>query len=79
VRTVLESTLLEVTEWEREQALVLDRQSLDNVVKSGLVQVHQQTEAEKKQWAIALKPVYSEFKNLIGNEMVDYLEEMHTQ
>jgi len=79
VRTVLESTLLEVTEWEREQAFLLDKLSLEKVVNSGLVQVHQQTEAEKKQWAIALKPVYSESKNLIGNEMVDYLEGMHTQ
>ncbi|MDD4237103.1 MAG: DctP family TRAP transporter solute-binding subunit [Desulfotomaculaceae bacterium] len=79
VRKTLESTLLEVTEWEREQAFVLDKQSLEIVVNSGLIQVHQQTETEKKQWSIALKPVYLEFKNLIGTDMADYIEEMHTQ
>ncbi|TEB15683.1 C4-dicarboxylate-binding periplasmic protein precursor [Pelotomaculum sp. FP] len=79
VRDVLESTLVEVTEWEHEQAFILDKQSLEKIVDSGLVQVHQQTEAEKKLWSIMLKPVYSEFKNLIGNDMIDYLEKMHSQ
>jgi C4-dicarboxylate-binding protein DctP len=76
-RDVLESTLLEVTEWERQQAFLLDKQSLEEVVNSGLVQVHHQTEDEKNQWSIALKPVYSEFKNLIGPDMIEYLEQMH--
>lgn len=79
VRTVLESTLLEVTEWEREQAFILDKQSLEIIVNSGLVQVHQQTETEKEEWVIALQPVYLEFRNIIGNGMIDYLEEMRPQ
>lgn len=79
VRTVLESTMMEVTEWEREQAFIMDKQSLEKVISSGLVQVHQQTEEEKSQWSVTFKPVYSDLKNLIGKDMLDSLEEMHSQ
>jgi tripartite ATP-independent transporter DctP family solute receptor len=79
VRDVLESTLQEVTEWERQQAYIMDKQSLELIVNSGLVQVHHQTDDEKRQWAEALQSVYPEFRNIIGNDMIDYLEEMRTK
>lgn len=79
VRTVLESTMMEVTEWERAQAFIMDKQSLEYVLNSGLVQVHQQTEDEKKQWSIMLKPIYSEFKNLIGNDLIEHLQKMNSK
>lgn len=79
VRSILEGTMLEVTEWERAQAYIMDKQSLEYVVDSGLVEVHQQTELEKKQWSIMLNNIYSESKILIGKDMIDYLEKLKSK
>lgn len=79
VRNILESTLQEVTEWEHEQALIMNKESMEKVVNSGLVQVHQLTEDEKRKWITAFKPVYWEFRNLIGSDMIECLEGNNTQ
>ncbi|KUK83825.1 MAG: TRAP-type C4-dicarboxylate transport system, periplasmic component [Pelotomaculum thermopropionicum] len=77
VRRVLEDTLLEVTKWEREQALKMNREGLEQVVSSGLVQVHYQTEAEKKEWISVLEPIYYEFIKTYGEEMVSFIEQLN--
>lgn len=77
VRNVLEDTLIEVTTWEREQALKMNREGLEQVVSSGMVQVHYQTEAEKREWIRVLRPVYSEFKETLGGELVGAVEELN--
>ncbi|BAF59532.1 MAG: TRAP transporter substrate-binding protein [Syntrophothermus sp.] len=75
VRNILESTLQEVTEWEHEQALQINRDCLKQIISSGMVQVHYQTEDEKREWVRALRPLYEEFREIIGEDLIDYLEE----
>jgi len=77
VRRVLEDTLVEVTKWEREQSLKMNREGLEQVILSGMVQVHYQTEAEKKEWISALRPIYYEFKKSFGEEMVSFIEQLN--
>lgn len=76
IRSILENTMLEVTVWEREQALKMDGECLKSVTSSGTVQVHLQTEEEKKEWIRLLKPIYSEFSEIIGEEIMNSIVEL---
>lgn len=79
VRNILEYTLSEVTQWEREQALIMNRESLEQAISSGIVQVHRQTEAERNEWVEVLKPLYNEFREIIGEDLISALEELNRQ
>lgn len=79
IRDVLESTMAEVTVWERELAITMNEEYLNKVSSSGLMHVHLQKEEEKKDWELLLKPIYSEFRDIIGAEMMDSLKEINGQ
>ncbi|HPZ42386.1 MAG TPA: TRAP transporter substrate-binding protein [Bacillota bacterium] len=76
IRSLLEETLLEVTHWEREQASLMNQRDLEHIISSGYVQVHYQSEAEKKEWEQALKPLYDEFKYVIGEDLLRSIEDL---
>jgi C4-dicarboxylate-binding protein DctP len=76
VRKVLEDTLLEVTEWERERALKMNQEGLEQIISSEMVQIHYQTEAEKESWINVLSPIYYEFKKTYGEDMVSMIEHL---
>jgi tripartite ATP-independent transporter DctP family solute receptor len=76
VRSLLEETLLEVTDWEREQASVMNQKDLQQIISSGYVQVHYQSEAEKKEWEQILKPIYNEFRDVIGEALLRSVEDL---
>jgi len=79
IRKILEDTLLEVTQWEREQAIIMNRECLEQAVSSGMVHVHRQTEAERQEWLRVLKPIYNEFREVIGEDLIDALDELNRQ
>lgn len=79
VRTVLESTMAEVTEWECQRVLKMNKEYMAQIGSSGKVQVHYQTEAEKKEWSQVLKPVYAEFRGIIGDDLINSIEELNRQ
>lgn len=66
VRLTLESTLHEVTEWERQISAEKNRESMEEVVSYGKVQIHQLTEAERNKWFEALHPLHMEFRDITG-------------
>jgi TRAP-type C4-dicarboxylate transport system substrate-binding protein len=55
-------------------------QALQNVgqqiISSGYVQVHYQSEAEKKEWEQILKPIYNEFRDVIGEALLRSVEDL---
>lgn len=79
IRSILESTMLEVTDWERQQTLLMNSEFMKKIISSGKVQVHYQTEADKKAWEQVLKPIYAEFRNIIGDDLINSVEELNRQ
>ncbi|NLI13739.1 DctP family TRAP transporter solute-binding subunit [Pelotomaculum propionicicum] len=77
IREVLESTMAEVTEWERQQALKMNKEGLEMVAQSGVTQVHYQTEDEKREWMEVLRPIYTEFSDVIGRDLISSIEELN--
>jgi C4-dicarboxylate-binding protein DctP len=77
IRYVLESTLSEVTDWERQQALKMNRDGMETITSSGAVQLHYLTEDEKNEWIQVLRPIYQEFDNIIGKDLIESVEELN--
>jgi C4-dicarboxylate-binding protein DctP len=69
--------MFEVTEWERQRALELNREGLEKVIRSGDVQVHYQTEDEKKEWMEVLTPIYNEFSDRIGRDLINSIQDLN--
>lgn len=77
IKEILENTMFEVTEWERQQALKMNKEDLEKVILSGDVQVHYQTEDEKKEWMEVLTPIYKEFSDKIGRDLINSIEDIN--
>lgn len=77
IRGVLESTLSEVTEWERQQALKMNREGMETISSSGVVQLHYLSNDEKEEWISVLRPIYQEFDDIIGEDLIDSVEELN--
>ncbi len=71
IRDVLETTLAEVTEWEREQAAGIERQMMDYLEEQKHVMIHRQTAAEKREWKKALTPVYEKYKREVSAGLIE--------
>lgn len=77
IRCILEGTLAEVTDWERHQALKMNSEGMDSISSSGVVQLHYLTEDEKNEWIQVLRPIYQEFDDIIGKDLIESVEELN--
>ncbi|MDW7649963.1 MAG: DctP family TRAP transporter solute-binding subunit [Bacillota bacterium] len=70
IRKILEETLEEVTEWERDIAAEKNNRDLDLIIKSGQIEVYELNAAERAAWKTALLPVYQMFSPEIGEDLL---------
>ncbi len=69
IRTILETTLAEVTEWEREIAQEQNERDLRRIINSGQIEVYELSESDKEAWKEALLPVHQLFLPAIGVDL----------
>ena len=79
IRKILEETMVEVTAWEREKAKELNERDLTKIKASGKVQIHIQTEAEKKIWKKVWEPLYDRFTPVIGPQLMKAVRDLQKQ
>ncbi len=72
IRLILEEILIEVTLWEREQAIRMNELDLKKIIDTPGIGVNVMTEQDKLAWLEALGSFYAEFTPVIGE---DYLNE----
>lgn len=70
VRTVLQETLAEVTEWEREKAKEVDEDQLEKLRLQKNIQIQELTEGERQVWERAFQPVYSKIEKEVTPELL---------
>ena len=70
IRDILETTLEEVTTWERQIAEEQNARDLERIISSELIEVHYLSEREKAAWRAALLPVQQMFLPDIGTELL---------
>lgn len=70
IRTILEETMAEVTEWERQIAEEQNNKDLELILQTGKIECYTLTDKEKLLWEEALRPLYEQYKSQIGPELL---------
>lgn len=70
-RALLDECIEEATQYERQLADELNATGLENIKNSGKVKIYELTEADRAKFLKALKPVYDEYSDDIGQEYID--------
>lgn len=71
VRAGLEKAMAEATVYANEIAQKENDDSFDAMVKSGKTKFYKPSDAERKAWVDAVKPVYKEVSGRIGKELLE--------
>ena len=71
LRTGLEATLAEVTEWGNERSETINVEDRQRIVESGRSRITVLTPEQLAEWQAAMRPVWDRFRAGIGAELVD--------
>ncbi len=75
IRLILQDSLAEVTQWQREIAIEQNASDLDAIKASGQVVIWELTKAEKELWEKIMKPVYQQFEFIGGKTLLEKAKE----
>jgi C4-dicarboxylate-binding protein DctP len=76
IRTILEQTMKEVTQYEREIAQKENDDALAKVKAAGTTVVYVLTPKERESWRQALLPVHKEFEGVVGKDNIDAINQI---
>jgi C4-dicarboxylate-binding protein DctP len=71
LRTGLEQTLAEVTEWGNARSEEINLEAKRKIIESGRSEITTLTPEQLAEWQAAMQPVWERFRGLIGAELVD--------
>lgn len=71
LRAGLEATLAEVTEWGNARSEEINREDRQRIIDSGRSQLTVLTPEQLKVWQDAMRPVWDEFRDRIGADLVN--------
>jgi C4-dicarboxylate-binding protein DctP len=71
LRAGLESTLDEVTKWGNERSEAINQEDRQRIIDSGKSELTVLTAEQLRVWQAAMRPVWDEFRDRIGGELVD--------
>ncbi|QHE51733.1 TRAP transporter substrate-binding protein [Pontibacillus sp. HMF3514] len=72
VRSSLEKALDETTKWVRENGERLNNENLEKIKEDGtLKEIHKLTDEEKQAWIKAMDPVYKQFEDEVGKDLIE--------
>lgn len=74
LRTGLEATLAEVTEWGNARSQEINMHDRHTIAESGRTQIVTLTEDERRAWQEAMRPVWNEFGEAIGRDLISAAE-----
>jgi C4-dicarboxylate-binding protein DctP len=71
VRDGVEAALMEATEWGNERAADVNREAKQAIVDSGRSEIISLTDEEMAAWRETMRPVWDQFRNVIGGDVID--------
>lgn len=69
IRAIIEESMNEVTEWEREQARVINERDMKIIKESGKVTIHTQSPEEKAEWKKTLSRLENKLNDIVGPQL----------
>jgi C4-dicarboxylate-binding protein DctP len=76
LRSIIQEALNETTNWINNQSLSMQKQQFDAIRKSGTIEIHELTDSERGQWMSSMKPLYSQYAEEIGENLVNEIIEI---
>lgn len=73
LQKIIQDTVTEVTKNHRARAEAESQKALTNMRAAG-VNVHVQTDAERKEWMEATKPIWAQFEGQIGKQLIEEVQ-----
>jgi C4-dicarboxylate-binding protein DctP len=71
LRAGLEATLAEITQWGNSRSEAINLEDKQRIIDSGRSQITVLTPEQLAAWQAAMRPVWDEFRDRIGSELVD--------
>ena len=69
IRAIIEESMNEVTEWEREQARIINESDMATIKASGKVTIHIQSPEEKAEWEKVLYGLEKKLNDIVGPQL----------
>ncbi|WP_301107916.1 DctP family TRAP transporter solute-binding subunit [Sporosarcina sp.] len=73
VRSLIEDTLTEVSDWQQEIAHKLNDQELSKLEECNCIEIYHLSDEEKQQWEEAFSPVYDFYRGRFGAKNINSL------
>lgn len=77
IQQAIKEALDETTAFNNEISVDMNEQQFKELQKQKLMEIHRQTEEERMIWREALQPVYDQFAESIGPELMQEIEKLH--
>jgi C4-dicarboxylate-binding protein DctP len=75
-RQILLEAMKETTAWNDINARKLNEEQLALIKENSAIQIHELSQAEKQQWIDKLEPLYEEYGEMIGPQLMQDLKEL---
>lgn len=73
---ILLEAMEETTAWNDENAQKLNEEQLALIKENSSIEIHELSQAEQRQWMERLEPLYEEYEEIIGQELMEELQEL---
>jgi C4-dicarboxylate-binding protein DctP len=64
----------ETTAWNDENAIKINEEQLELIKQQSGIDIHELTAAQKQQWKEKLAPLYEQYSDVIGADLLEDLE-----
>ncbi|MGN7175806.1 C4-dicarboxylate ABC transporter [Paenibacillus sp. FSL R5-0490] len=75
-KKILLEAMEETTEWNSRMAFDMNEELLEKIRQNSSIQIHQLTPEEKQEWQAVLDPIYEDFSQDIGKNLVEEMKEL---
>lgn len=78
-KKILLEAMEETTEWNSRMAFDMNEELLETIRQKSSIQIHELTPEEKQEWQAVLDPVYEDFSQEIGKNLVEEMKELRAK
>jgi len=78
-KQILLEAMQETTDWNDQNSIKMNEEQLELIKQNSSIEIHELTAKEKRHWMQSLEPVYEEFSEIIGEELVGDLKEFRNR
>ncbi|MDQ0272883.1 DctP family TRAP transporter solute-binding subunit [Cytobacillus purgationiresistens] len=69
-KRILSEAIEETSEWNRKQAIEMNKEQLESIKENSNIQIHELTQAEKQAWLERFAPIYDSLAPQIGEKLI---------